>query len=100
MRSMDLKLTDIIKEVEFPHDLKGKYAEDKFFSQVLQNPTHYANFEVVGNQKEELIYLKDTERHVLCIPDVSIGSRRTREIVITHAHSILAHPSGNRQNSH
>ena len=90
-RSMDVKLTDIIKEAEFPHDLRGKYAEDKFFSLVLQNPTHYANFEVVGNKKEELIYLKDTERRVLCIPDVAIGSRKAREIVITHAHSILAH---------
>jgi RNase H-like domain found in reverse transcriptase/Reverse transcriptase (RNA-dependent DNA polymerase) len=80
-RSMDIKLTDIIKEVEFPHDLRGKYAKGNFFSLVLQNSSHYANFEVAGNKEEELIYLKDTDRRVLCIPDVMIGSRKAREIV-------------------
>jgi len=34
-RNLDVKLTDIIKAAEFPHDLEGKYVKDKFFSLVL-----------------------------------------------------------------
>jgi hypothetical protein len=90
-RGMDVRITEVIKEVELPHDLEGRYAEDDFFKVVLKNPLHYANFEVVGDEGKELIYLKESERRILCIPNVSIGSRKAREIVITHAHSILAH---------
>jgi len=90
-RTMDVRLTDIIKEVEFPSDLEGRYGEDKFFKTVIESPDHYKNFEVVGKPGKEIVYMKDMNRRVLCVPDVSIGSRKAREIVITHAHSILAH---------
>lgn len=59
---------------------------------IMENPSHYANFEVVGESvSDTVIYLRDPDRRILCIPDVYIGKRKAREIVITHAHSILAH---------
>jgi hypothetical protein len=67
--------------------LRGKYAEDPFFRVILEQPKEFRNFEI----KEQLIYLKDNERRVLCIPKVMIQGRSAREIVITEAHSILAH---------
>lgn len=27
----------------------------------------------------------------MCVPDIMVGNRKAREVVITHAHSILAH---------
>lgn len=35
--------------------------------------------------------MKDKECRALCIPDIKIGNRRAREIIISQAHSILAH---------
>ncbi|EPS99933.1 hypothetical protein FOMPIDRAFT_1123697, partial [Fomitopsis schrenkii] len=71
-----------------PQSIEGRYSEDVFFCQVLLKPTEYKDFEV----DQGLIYLKrDGSSRVLCIPDVLIGSRRVREIIIKHAHSVLAH---------
>lgn len=74
-------------DVQLPDCLRGRYDDDAFFALVLANPDHYANFEV----HDGLIYLRDSFRRILCIPDVSVGSRRIHEIIISHAHSILAH---------
>ncbi|OCH83577.1 hypothetical protein OBBRIDRAFT_875163, partial [Obba rivulosa] len=73
--------------LDLPSGIQGKYGMDPFFKLILDNPSHYKNFEC----RDGLVYLKDLERRILCIPDVLIGSRRAREIVISHAHSILAH---------
>ncbi|KAF7375484.1 DNA/RNA polymerase [Mycena sanguinolenta] len=85
------KLVDIISEgdpsMDLPSCLKNRYSEDAFFKNILENPTHYKNFEC----KDGLIFLKEHTSRFLCIPDVLIGKRSAREIVITHAHSILAH---------
>ena len=72
---------------DFPASLKGRYAEDSFFGQILQKPHEHKNFEV----KDELIFLNGDDRKVLCIPSCMINGRNVREIIISHAHSILAH---------
>ncbi|EPS95033.1 hypothetical protein FOMPIDRAFT_1094287, partial [Fomitopsis schrenkii] len=43
--------------------------------------------------KEGLIHLKDKGTYRLCIPDVMIDGRSTREILIHHTHSLLTHLS-------
>ena len=68
-------------------ELWGKYDKDLFFQAILQKPKKFRNFEI----KEELIYLKETKRHVLCIPKIDIQGQSMREIVISEAHSMLAH---------
>lgn len=73
--------------IQLPKDLKGCYVNDKFFAQILANTNHYKDFEV----SDGLIFLKRDDRKLLCIPDIKIGERNIREIVISHAHSILAH---------
>lgn len=45
---MDIRITDIIPEIDLPRDLEGRYGEDPFFKLVLKDPSHYANFEVLG----------------------------------------------------
>ncbi len=52
---------------------------------VTEKPTDYCNFEV----KNGLIYLKERESSLLCIPRVLIHGRSAREIVISEAHSLL-----------
>lgn len=73
--------------IDIHSSISGKYSEDPFFKTILDKPSTFKNFEVSNN----LVFLKDNERRVLCIPDVLIGNRRLREILISHAHSILAH---------
>jgi len=85
------RLTEVIAdgnpEYNLPVCLKGQYHADKFFGPIAQHPDQYSQFD----QHDGLIFQRDSERHILCIPDISIGSRRVREIIISQAHSILAH---------
>lgn len=51
--------------------LVGRYTEDPLFKLVLEKPRSYKNFEISNG----LIFLKDRDSRVLCIPDIKIGSR-------------------------
>jgi len=85
--SMASSLTSTITEVDLPVCLKGKYASDEFFKRILEKPSEYKHFE----QEQGLISLKTEGKVLLCIPDAKVNGRSTREIIITHAHSLLAH---------
>lgn len=64
------------------------YVNDTTFAKILEEPKHFKNFKI----HEGLIYLLDKDRELLCIPDKAIVEGRTiREIVISEAHSLLAH---------
>jgi hypothetical protein len=76
-----------IQGIDLPAALRGKYQLDPAFQAILAKPNDFRNFEV----KEQLVYLKKAGKTVLCIPKVMIQGRSAREIVISEAHSILAH---------
>jgi hypothetical protein len=78
--------------IDLRSELRGKYADDPFFRMILERPKEFRNFE----NKEQLIYLKENDRQALCIPKVLIKGRSAREIVISEAHSLLAHLSSNK----
>ncbi|KIL54962.1 hypothetical protein M378DRAFT_35238, partial [Amanita muscaria Koide BX008] len=63
------------------------YKEDPFFRSVLSKLTEYADF----REERGLVYKHMGDAEVLCIPDISVNERRTREVIITHVHSLLAH---------
>ncbi|TBU21246.1 hypothetical protein BD311DRAFT_678915, partial [Dichomitus squalens] len=67
--------------------LKDRYSEDKFFGPILENPKQFKNF----LYNDGLVFIRDNQKTLLCVPDVRIDSRSAREIVIRHAHSLLAH---------
>ena len=97
----DIKMTDLLEEqptlldvaamsdpvVNIHRSLMGQYTGDLFFEQILAQPRNYKNFEVSNG----LVFLRDNRQRTLCIPDIKIGKQRVREILISHAHSILAH---------
>lgn len=68
-------------------ELRNRYGEDPFFGDILTKPTQFKNFVV----EDGLVTLRDQDRILLCIPNVVINGRNVREIVISHAHSLLAH---------
>jgi RNase H-like domain found in reverse transcriptase/Integrase zinc binding domain/Reverse transcriptase (RNA-dependent DNA polymerase)/Retroviral aspartyl protease/Zinc knuckle len=78
--------------IDFESEIRGKYKEDPFFRSILEKPKEFRNFE----NKEDLIYLKENDRQVLCIPKVVIKGQSAREIVISEAHSMLAHLGSNK----
>jgi hypothetical protein len=84
-------LTDIISmgdpTIDIHEKIANRYQEDNFFTRILEQPQAFKNFELSNGR----IFLKDNDRRILCIPDVLIGERRVRELLISHAHSILAH---------
>jgi hypothetical protein len=73
-------------------ELQGKYELDPTFQTILKRPNDFRNFKVEGH----LIYLKELEKRVLCIPKALIQGRSAREIVISEAHSMLAHLGPNK----
>jgi hypothetical protein len=85
------QLTEIIAlgdpSVDIHKQIANRYETDPFFANIQKNPGTFKNFEVSSG----LVFLKDKGNRILCIPDISIGKRRVREVVISHAHSILAH---------
>lgn len=72
--------------------IKGRYPEDPFFRVVLEKPREFRNFE----SKDGSVYLKENDRRVLCIPRVLVQGRSAREIIISEAHSMLAHLGANK----
>ncbi|TBU36129.1 hypothetical protein BD309DRAFT_815995, partial [Dichomitus squalens] len=67
--------------------LHNRYAEDAFFAPIVRNPHQYKNFCV----SDGLVFLRERGRELLCIPHVLVNGRNAWEIVISHAHSLLAH---------
>ncbi|EJF58311.1 hypothetical protein DICSQDRAFT_67393, partial [Dichomitus squalens LYAD-421 SS1] len=67
--------------------LHNRYAEDAFFAPIVKNPHQYKNFRV----SDGLVFLRERGRELLCIPHVLVNGHNAREIVISHAHSLLAH---------
>lgn len=74
-------------ELNFPFCLKGRYNEDSFFKIIISKPEYYKQFVT----EKGLIFRREGESNTLCIPKIQIGNRNAQEIVINHAHSILAH---------
>ena len=76
---------DLIKE------LKSHYKDNPMFKSILEKLKEFRNFEV----KDNLIYLKEWEKRLLCIPKALVKERSIREIMISEAHSMLAHLGAN-----
>ena len=62
--------------------------KDPAFRKVIENPKAHKNFIL----SDGLLYLRENGRELLCIPEhVVIDGRSLREIIISEAHSVLAH---------
>ncbi|OSC97058.1 hypothetical protein PYCCODRAFT_1377995, partial [Trametes coccinea BRFM310] len=80
-------ITSSSEGVHLQEEIRGRYGEDPFFGNILTNPKQFKNFDV----EDGLILLRDRGRALLCIPNIIVNARSVREIVISHAHSLLAH---------
>ena len=84
-------LIDIVSQslqgLDMLAELRGKFELDPTFKPILARPRDFRNFEI----EDQLIYLKKQGKRVLCIPKVTIQGRSAHEIVISEAHSLLAH---------
>ena len=67
--------------------MRNRYANDEFFTRIIGQPNVYSDFTLADG----LIFKQANGAFVLCIPDIKTGERSVREIVICHAHSLLAH---------
>lgn len=68
--------------------VQDKYIDDPAFECIIKNPNDYKNFELT---KDNLLYLRINGNRVLCIPSIIVSGRSLREIVISEAHTTLAH---------
>jgi len=81
---------DLLKE------LRGHYQDDPVFKSIIEKPKEFRNFEVTN----DLIYLKENGKQLLCIPKITVHNRNIHEIIISEAHSILAHFGANKMLSY
>ncbi|KAJ3558320.1 hypothetical protein NP233_g11530 [Leucocoprinus birnbaumii] len=72
--------------------IQNQYCEDPLFKPIAISPKEYKNFRLDNGLL--LINIQGSER--LCIPDVKINNRNVREILISEAHSLLAHLGARR----
>ncbi|KAK0460756.1 hypothetical protein IW261DRAFT_1288537, partial [Armillaria novae-zelandiae] len=75
--------------LNFDKAIQHRYSEDPLFKRIVENPGHFTNF--MWNQDTGLLYLKKDNDQLLCIPRVLVNGRSAQEIIISEAHSILAH---------
>lgn len=80
-------LTEAAEGIDLQSVLRGRYSEDPFFKTILEDPKHYKNFYISNG----LVFMREQQRTFMCIPKILHAGRSVREIVILHAHSILAH---------
>ncbi|KAJ3475739.1 hypothetical protein NLI96_g11638 [Meripilus lineatus] len=73
--------------INLTSELRNRYSEDKFFKEIIEHPRNHKNFEY----RDGILTIKMDGTQLLCIPDIRIRNRSVREIVISHAHSLLAH---------
>jgi RNase H-like domain found in reverse transcriptase/Integrase zinc binding domain len=73
-------------------ELPNHYTNDSLFKTIMDKPKEFRNFEVKNN----LIYIKLNGKNLLCIPKATIEGRNIHEIIISEAHSLLAHLGANK----
>ena len=73
-------------------ELCGKYELDPVFQPIIAKLGDFWNFEVDG----QIVYLKRKDTRILCIPKVVIQGHSAQELVISEAHSMLAHLGANK----
>lgn len=89
----DTSLVDLVESSVGPlginllNEVRRLYAKDSLFQPILNNPSEFRNFRV----KDGLLYLLDSGKTLLCIPKGLVNGRSIREVIISEAHSILAH---------
>ena len=81
-------LLKLMKGLELTALVKDKYKTDALFSKLLKSPSEYKNFEV---SNDGLVFIKQNDLKVLCIPDVRIEEKQLRTVIINEAHTLLAH---------
>lgn len=87
----DTSLIDVVsggrEGIDLLKAIQHKYLDDPFFKNVAENPREFKNFK----ETNRLVYLKLQEHKLVCIPKVMINGHNIWEIVISEAHSLLAH---------
>ncbi|OBZ70684.1 Transposon Ty3-I Gag-Pol polyprotein [Grifola frondosa] len=81
------QLSESTEGIDLLEVLSNRYGEDKFFRNILEGPKQYKNFLVENG----LVFVREHQQKLLCIPQIIVNGRNVREIVISHAHSLLAH---------
>ncbi|TFK79805.1 hypothetical protein K466DRAFT_465438, partial [Polyporus arcularius HHB13444] len=85
-------LTENTEGLDLLQALKGRYNEDPFFARIMADPKHFKNFVV----EDGLVFIRDAQKRLLCIPRIIMHGRSVREVVIRHAHTLLAHLGAHR----
>ncbi|KAG2061437.1 hypothetical protein BDR06DRAFT_842282, partial [Suillus hirtellus] len=68
-------------------DIRHQYHKDPFYKKVLDSPKEFHNFVV----EDGIMRIKLNDRTLICVPDIKLDDRKLQEVIISQAHSLLAH---------
>ena len=91
-RSLINIMSQSMQGLDLLMELRGKHKVDPILQAIMNKPNNFRNFEVDGG----LAYLKKSDKKMLCIPNIVIQGRTACEIIISEAHSMLAHLGANK----
>src|SRR5437016_453010 len=80
-------ISQSMQGLDLEEELRNQYSKDPFFKNIIETPHQFKNFV----ETDGLIYLRSDGKKLLCIPKIIIEGNSAREIVISEAHSLLAH---------
>jgi hypothetical protein len=79
LEQMDESLLNVINSgwhgLDLAKLLANHYGEDTVFRKILETPKEFRNFEVENG----LIYLKDADHRMLCVPNITYKGRNVRD---------------------
>ncbi|KAJ3514053.1 hypothetical protein NLJ89_g2594 [Agrocybe chaxingu] len=90
----DASLLSVLTEsrlgLDLEKEIRNNYGNDPVFRRIMKKPSEHKNFTVNNG----LIYMLANSKKLLCIPNILIKGRSAHEIIISEAHSLLAHLGG------
>jgi hypothetical protein len=85
-------ITSLVTELDVIGLIRTSYADDEQFGKIIRDLKQYPNYEL----DEELLYMEEHGRRYLCVPNAKTPDYNVRDLLISHAHSLVAHLGGRK----
>ncbi|CEL60395.1 Transposon Ty3-I Gag-Pol polyprotein OS=Saccharomyces cerevisiae (strain ATCC 204508 / S288c) GN=TY3B-I PE=3 SV=2 [Rhizoctonia solani AG-1 IB] len=86
-RSDHRHITRLVREIDVTKAIAEGYSNDKDYAKIIEEPSQYPQFEL----RDELLFYNEHGRSYLCVPDAMIDKWSVRALLISQAHSMVAH---------
>jgi hypothetical protein len=83
-------ITSLVTEIDTIELIRRSYSGDPQFRKIVDNLKEYPNYTL----DDDLLYMREHGHNYLCVPNAKTDKYNVRDLLIVHAHSIVAHLGG------